>query len=123
MDDPRQSPVPDDPVERVFGFAKDLAYGVVIGEYSPEFTAIEELGTEQWVGHGNQQQTVNFYHLMEQKWSIPELLASTLELFGLVRLTGVSEQGSRKYMLTSKALSLLERPAQAPSVFICYQRV
>lgn len=121
MDDPRQLPVPDDPVERLFAFARDLAYGVIRGEYSPEFLAIDDFGEESWAGYGNRQQEGNFIQLME-KWSIPGLLASTLELFGLVRLTEVTEKGSRKYMLTSKAMSLLERPAQTPTVFICYRR-
>lgn len=121
MDDPRQLPIPDDPVERLYALAKDFAYGVVRGEYSPDFTVIDELGSEYWVGHGNQPQVAAFHTLLE-KWSIPELLASTLEIFGLVRFIGRTESDNRRYALTSKALSLLERPAQAPSVFICYQR-
>jgi len=37
MVDPRELPIPDDPIERVIAFAKDLAYGVIAGDWKVSY--------------------------------------------------------------------------------------
>jgi hypothetical protein len=113
-----EDPVPDDPIQRVHAFARDLAYGVSAALCSAEI-GVDRIGggqTEWRDTEGGQ-----YLSFLDEKWRdhfpYPSLLIA-FEYFAPVPNPGGSTE---LYRLTSKAFALLEQPAPA-SIFISYRR-
>jgi len=129
-EDPRKLPPPphDRFSERIEAFARDLAFGVKVDDWPPTLSVgRNNIGQEYWKAIGHQNYTDNLEAYLVRKWG-PQRehpAASFLQVFEFIS-EYASEVGSggdyRKFILTRKAISLLEKPVVAPSVFISYKR-
>ncbi len=118
MHNPLEDPVPDDPIQRVHAFARDLAYGVSVGFCSAE------IGIEHYAGglaEWHDTEGGQYLSFLDEKWQnhfpYPSLLIA-FEYFAPVPNPGGSTE---LYRLTSKAFALLEQPAPT-AIFISYRR-
>ncbi len=124
MDNPLEQPAPNDPVERVHTFARDLAYGATQGKWGSKFQ-VNLMRGEDWYSLTYFQgvdSDANFVPYLEKKWANNNPTSDLLESYGYISLVERFESGSRSYLLTSKAFDLLEKPTAPPSVFISYAR-
>ena len=107
-------------LKRAVEFARDLAQGVADGKWSTQYlVAFSGAGTD-WVLFSRDPEAEE--QLLSGKWNnnLPsDELLTTLGYITLVRRT---DAGDLNYLLTEKALELLEQPAAPPSVFISYKR-
>src|SRR5258708_33917902 len=102
-------PAPNELTDRIEGFARDLAYGVIQDFWSPhiEEGMMRSLQLQFPVVHQDK------YDALIAKWPIEVRPSITLlQIFGYL--------GGNQ--LTRTAFSLLKRPASPPSVFISYKR-
>ncbi len=121
-----EDPVPDDPIQRVHAFARDLAYGALVSKWeSVLYFRIGE--NEDFPG----KDSISSY--LGEKWKNekpPRM--STLVSFGYATVIpprppelgqhrSPLDVGGAKYSLTEKAFALLKQPAPA-SIFISYSR-
>lgn len=124
MSDPRGEPIPKDSVGKIRAFARDLAYGALVGDWSSKFVmnyGDGRFATEEW--------TLKNY--LAQKWD-----SNPPNLYLLVSFGYIQDQRHEvptppnfkaplpvvwEYILTDKAFALLEQPS-ATSVFISYRR-
>jgi hypothetical protein len=112
MENPFERRAPEEPLERVTEFARDLAYGVAQGYWEPMINW-EELHNPEISDTAKRLKA----HLW-RKWH-PNLPSRYLMLsFGYFEMF---EEGWY-YLLTPKAFDLLEHPTAPPSVFIAYRR-
>lgn len=138
MDNPLLAPRPDDPIERVHEYARDLAYLIATGEVddlqgrSPHqmvstAEAINQFSLK-WGGY-----VLDTYLTAEQKEkaadSKSELSSGTYykllvpgPSFSTLVSFGYMMNVANAWHLTEKAFALLEKPAVAPSTFISYRR-
>jgi len=126
MDDPRLLPPPDDFLGRVRALARDLAYGFEQGEFPSRYSVIyytdnrEDLDT---IGleYGLKQ---SFKEFLNRKWQNIRPKMDALWVLGYVTAINYPENDVNQYayMLTEKALALLEEPATPPTIFISYKR-
>jgi hypothetical protein len=123
MDDPRANPVPEQYHQKVTALARDLAYGAYHGLWSPEFAVWAGLGGDppSWLNFGDY--TQEFSALFDSKWTPEHTPDSTmLEIMGYTRFLRMNRDNNPTYVLTDKALDLLNKPTTAPTVFIGYGR-
>src|SRR4051812_27735488 len=126
-DDPRENPIPEINFERIQAFALDLAYGVKVDDWIPTFLVQRnDIGQENWrvEGHNNYEISFNFY--LNNKWGADRShpSAASLQVFEYLSLQGTEQHPSvhvRHFILTPKAMSLLEKPSTLPQVFISYK--
>lgn len=131
MENPHELPAPTDPIERVHAFARDLAYGVAQGWWTSKFilqTLNDLRGYESFFpdDHSDKDQ---FDDLTNKKWASGQPSEYLLISFGyLIPLEEIRHVGVKKsvrqetYLITEKAMRLLEKPSTPPSVFISYKR-
>jgi hypothetical protein len=118
MDNPVSLPVPDHPLERIHAFARDLAYGALLGHWKPGLTTIAYgNGTEEFALHGPHSEGA--VEAFMQKWYTAHPSFENLRSFEYLR----QEDGEQSiYTLTRQAFKLLEQPLTPPTVFISYKR-
>lgn len=149
-EDPRELPVPEGPFEqRVVAFARDLAYGVKVGDWEPAFMVLKGPPGEKMVTRTSRNSTdITLTKHLKHKWTKPtdnpirkvmgenlslesvRPLASYLEAFGYFERVSTMRSNDPDfpedieitYLLTPKAMMLLEEPATPPSAFIAYSR-
>lgn len=129
-DDPRKLPPPphDKFIERIEAFALDLAYGVKVDDWPPTIAiGRNNLGQETWniIGHVNYSHNLQDY--LNSKWGRQREhpAASFLQVFEFISQYDsqiTQDADFRKFILTPKAISLLEKPLSPPLVFISYKR-
>ena len=102
MENPLELEAPEDPIERIHAFARDLAYGTVQKKWSA-------------IDFANQDQQL----LIAGKYGGNNPDLSTLFGFGYLEKDPIHAF----YVVTKKAYQLLERPAVPPVVFIAYGSV
>ncbi len=123
--------------KRIEFMAKMLAYGAVNNRWSPEIAVLRRGNVERWYAQGHQAYSKNLGMYLEQIWKSNYPPMIFLEAFHYVNLCYedgkgriVRTQGDDRseqstvssYMLTPKAFSLLDAPAQAPNVFISHRQ-
>ncbi len=124
MDNPLEQNVPDDPIERVHTFARDLAYGAAQGLWGTKFQVNFQRG-EDWLSLTYLKGVdcdANFVPYMDKKWNGDNPTSDLMESYGYVTVVDRFESGNRSYLLTPKAFALLEKPTTPPAVFISYAR-
>ncbi len=124
MDNPLEQAAPTEPLERIHAFARDLAYGATKGLWGAKFV-INYFHGESWNATAyldGIDSDANFIPFLEAKWKDNNPASDLLQAFGYLTRLERRESGSEYYLLTSQAFQLLERPAQAPGVFISYRR-
>jgi hypothetical protein len=116
--------------ERVELVARALAYGVSIDRWTPKIKVQRPYPKEVWISVGLPQHSEALTAYLSMIWGNQQPQMSFLEAFGYVkeigkkdRKIGVSQHATDiEYLLTPKALALLEKPSAPPSVFISYRR-
>jgi hypothetical protein len=119
IENPLELPAPDDRIERVSAFARDLAYG-----------AMQELWPNMFSGYGNYakalelrvQNEAPLRKLIAEKWQDDAPSHLLLATYGYFQEYDRAERGRIDYTLTQSAFNLLSTPAAPPSVFISYSR-
>lgn len=112
MQNPLGIPAPESPLERTVAFARDLAYGVYMGWWRPDFQveALRGLRSDP-------------YSRLSAKYGNNEPDLSYLVILGYAEpFSNIEDRIRARYILTQAALKLLEQPARPPSVFIAYGR-
>ncbi|HEX2620319.1 MAG TPA: toll/interleukin-1 receptor domain-containing protein, partial [Phototrophicaceae bacterium] len=122
---PLELPIPENYLERIHTFARDLVYGAVNGLWYEFFLIYSDVQGTIWRSGDfmavGDDEGHPFYQLIVKKWDNKPPTARLMVAFEY--LTQV-EQGNTyvQYMLTPKAFALMEKPAAPPSVFISYKR-
>jgi hypothetical protein len=115
---PLDDPIPDDPIQRVQAFARDLAYGASMGRCSTEIgISYFGSGLKEWHDTEGRQDLA----FLDDKWADHYPYQSLLVSFGYFQALGTLEGGTELYRLTEKAFALLEQPAPT-AIFISYRR-
>ncbi len=123
MENPHELPAPIDPIERVHAFARDLAYGVAQGWWTSQLNVEIAGKTETWYFD----LTLDFLDMeesfLDDKWQMRYPSWTLLMSFGYLEQVDMRTQYiNYSFLLTEKALRLLEKPSAPPSVFISYKR-
>jgi hypothetical protein len=116
MENPIELSVPENIIQRVHAFARDLAYGAAQGWWHTRITW-QALSTPNINTFGKAYQD----HL-GKKWGEERPSEFLLLSFGYFQELTNSTAGLSVYLLTDKAFALLETPATPPNVFISYSR-
>jgi hypothetical protein len=131
MDNPLKLARPTDPIQQIHEYARDLAYLFATGNIGP---TISTGGRFSWsdspyVERDNDSQNridfrAKWVTKSDENFSPPafELLAAYEYLSVASKEHDINNRTITNYVLTPKALQLLEKPVQAPSVFISYSR-
>ncbi len=121
MDNPFEVPVPDHPLERVHAFARDMAYGAVMGYWKPGLTvAYYGNAPEDFILHPPcVQEPLDQF---TTKWQETRPHFEMLQSFDYLVSASDSAQGQNVFYLTHQAFKLLDQPLTPPSVFISYKR-
>ncbi len=121
-ENPLQQPVPDDPVERVKVFARDLAYGATRGLWATMFKYTAQFHPQgwrkswsSWGDEGNTGPALDEY--IKAKWQQDPPSFRMLVSFGYL-----IETAEQSYQLTTDAFDLLQAPVTKPDVFVSYRR-
>lgn len=119
IENPLILPPPDDKVERVPAFARDLAYGAMQEMWPNMFSgyAISAKGLELRI-----RDDAALRELLSGKWQDDAPSHLLLATYGYFQEYERAERGRIDYLLTQKAFDLLSKPAAPPSVFISYSR-
>lgn len=124
MDDPRTYPLPDAPLQRAAALARELAYGVVVGDWGVTFRVTYFAGgVAEWYIAEQPHQIEKFDAYLSERWggSLPS--PELLEVLGYwAERPDDGSSGTDAYVLSSKAFDLLNAPPALPSVFIAYSR-
>jgi hypothetical protein len=114
MFDPlKDEKVPNDPIPRVHAVARDLAYGVTKGFWSPTISVSSSFdGKETWTFKAR-----SHLNTFNSKWK--DALPDAILLASFEYLTDIDQKHTR-YVLTPKAFALLE--SSLATVFISYRR-
>ena len=115
---PLEQPAPEGVIERAHAFAYDLAWGVAQNLWSIRTTVVTSIGDNgEWMNFADNQN--NFSTYLRNKWNSSPPDADILLALGYLTLYQ-SQNGSRDFLIASKAFALLVKPAKAPSIFISY---
>jgi hypothetical protein len=129
-DDPRKLPPPPHEkfLERIEAFALDLAYGVKVDDWPPTILVGRNKGGQEfWNAIGHLNYGSNLQNYLNSKWGEQRQhpAASFLQVFEYMSQYDsetTNDADFRKFILTPKAISLLERPISPPLVFVSYKR-
>ncbi|MFN8372286.1 MAG: toll/interleukin-1 receptor domain-containing protein [Anaerolineae bacterium] len=117
--------LPDDPVQRIPAFARDLAEGALNGLWSTKFAIISDRFTEpMWQSYLDFKpgEAIPLDRYLTEKWQDKPPLGELLVSFGFFEVEDFSERRDRyTYILTDKAFQLLQQPIPT-SIFISYSR-
>lgn len=125
MDNPLEQPAPNDFLERVHAFTRDLVYGAVRGLWFESFLIYSDVNGTIWRSGDfmavGDDETHPFYKLIIEKWAGSPPAARLLVAFDYLHKV---EEGTSyvQYILTQKAFALIAKPLTPPSVFISYKR-
>ena len=123
MENPLELPAPDDPIERVHTFARDLAYGAVNDLWSSIVIVAPTNKRESWNSDiqrfGGQRDP--FLEYIEEKWAERFPRASLMMSFEYLDIYD-AQKNHTKYYVTQKAFTLLEQPVTSPTIFVSYKR-
>src|ERR1041385_8711106 len=115
MDNPLSLPVPEQPLDRIHAFARDLAYGALLGYWKPGLTTVMYGGGgEEFMLHSPSSERE--MDAFMNKWEKAHPSFETLRSFEYL------EQSDDIYTITRQAFKLLEQPVTPPTVFISYRR-
>ena len=107
-----EDPVPEDPIQRIREFARDLAYGAAVELWSSRLQMVRT-SQNKWIWR---EATGEILTALNNKWEgrlpSPSLLVSFEYAY--------EYEGKSSYLLTSKAFALLE--SSLARVFISYRR-
>ena len=122
---PLLDPRPDDPIEEVHAYARDLAYLVLQYEWRfgwglPHYHQLHD-GTIMGKNHQTFLEKWGKGSLEDEKTPIRPNYA-TLESLEYIK-TRLNSNNALNYLLTSKAFQLLDKPIQPPFIFISYRRM
>ena len=107
-------------LQRAIEFARDLAQGVADGKWSTQYlVSTTNQGTE-WYLFARDQEAEEA--LLSGKWQDDLPSDELLMTLGYISFYRRTDSGDLNYLLTEKALALLEQPAAPPSIFISYKR-
>ena len=122
LNDPHEQPAPEDMINRVWHFARDLAWGADNGLWGTSFhVAKTAMGEEVWI-LDRQYDQHGIDHLIKSKWGNNPPESSLLEAHGFLKF--LKRGPSSTYILTSMALDLLKekKPSRPLQVFISYKQ-
>ncbi len=118
IDNPLEQPAPENAIERIHTFARDLAYLTVTKGVSSEYIIVRN-AWYRYDDNSPENSTELKAKWGEQMPSPPLMIA-----FGYLLLSRAhaGRQEEDAYILTEKAFSLLDAPLVAPAVFVSYRR-
>jgi len=129
MVNPLKLPVPEDFVDKVDAFARDLAYGVLHGAWDIHVNAFRPNQANDFVltESGQQDYSKQFWTKWRNGITYLNPHFSALEARGYVDSfkSGSNDSSGAPYTgykLIPKAFELLDKPARPPEVFISYRR-
>ncbi len=119
MENPLEIAPPEDKLERVSAFARDLAYGAIQELWPNMFSGyqLNAKGLELRI-----QRDEALRNLLSEKWQDDAPSHLLLATYGYFQEHQRADRGRIDYTLTQKAFDLLAQPATPPSVFISYSR-
>jgi len=128
MNNPIEQPFPDDSIQQVHDFARDLAYGAVNRDWDTKFYYYNRTGWNNDPRFAHERNANA--KLLKDKWGINVSdKAPTLPLlasYGYVTPTstypGPHDLMITEYLLSPAAFALLSRPVVPPQIFISYRR-
>jgi hypothetical protein len=123
IDNPLLLPMPEDPIEKIYALARDIAYGASHKMWTSHLRVKDEGHQGHFYDHGLNKG-------LEPKWGDAHNYYSLhlLVAFGYMSRgtppngVHVTERDVAFYDVTQKAFSLLEKPSTLPTVFISYRR-
>ena len=129
MENPFEQPAPADPIQRIHDFARDLAYGAVIGEWSASIglrggrNPSDDWFKDYTAGYETlDSRRAVFY----RKWQVDGFSRvntfAMLISFGYLAHEREQPFTMHDYLLTAKAFALLEKPVAPLDVFVSYRR-
>jgi hypothetical protein len=134
MDSPLKLARPTDPIQQIHDYARDLAYLFARGDAYPRIS----IGRRwSWSDNphiardGDSEDRIDFRKKWgaenedPAEWSLPLPSFDLLSAYGYLNVVGTEMESGfpvTTYILTPQALKLLEKPVQAPGVFISYSR-
>jgi hypothetical protein len=123
MDNPLEQPPPQDPTQRIHVLARDLAYGALNGLWGSKIYVMSSADGDRWTSDTKHVggQIDAFYKYLKEKWNNSQPTANLMlsfEYFSVYQ----AKQFQVDYLLTTKAFSLLEKPAFPPSIFVSYKQ-
>lgn len=112
--------------KRIEFLAKALAAGASIDRWTPKFKIIiNAKGEEKWLAFGIEKYSENLQEYLNTQWGFQQPQISFLHASGYVapiKEFVMAQKGWPQYILTPKAISLLDVPLEQPNVFISYKR-
>ena len=124
MDNPLEQDAPDDMIERVHAFARDLAWGALYEKWGTSFRVASTSQGEQWFEMSRNRdwdENLNGFFLRKWNWDIP--VSGLLLSFGYFEADFQrSATDTPAFALTQQAFRLLEKPAIPPKIFISYRQ-
>jgi hypothetical protein len=119
MYNPLQQPRPDDPVQKIHDYARDLAYLALQSKMSAEI----QVGARGWSGDPRYEADNDSPELasFRAKWWESDWFAGPdYGLLASYQYMTICETNA--YLLAAPAFALLDKPARKPTVFISYRR-
>lgn len=115
-------PRPDDEIEQIHHFARDLAFGAARKRWSAQFlVSVKSDGRVTWQSESTDQFNPIFEVYLRNKWDNSQPDDFLMLSFGY--FTIVNQKPSKtRYLLTDKAFKLLEQPVGRTKIFISYRR-
>ena len=114
-----QLPVPKERVAQIHAFATDLAVGFEEGVWGSQVRVVQGMGGVNWMFTDERASKYpEHFEALRSKWSEdnqPDFYA--MHSFGYL----ISD-GGKAYILTEKAMQLVDSPPVTPNVFISYKR-
>ncbi len=123
MDNPLEQPAPEDPMERVHTFARDLTWGAMNGKWTGHIQVFSQSQWRVFLEFGvydriSRTYDENLREFIEGKWVNNPPECSLLLSFGYFepdrQHAARTGRGSPTFYLTPKALALLEMPTFSP---------
>ena len=124
MDNPLEQPAPEDPIARVEKYARDLAWGVAHKYWGTGLNAIHKPKNhfERMFSPANVIE-ISRRDLLREKWGNDPPGTDLMISFGYVNPVNPNLPGTNfPYVLSPKALSLLDKPESPPKIFISYRQ-
>ncbi|NDJ51516.1 MAG: toll/interleukin-1 receptor domain-containing protein [Chloroflexi bacterium] len=110
IENPHKRPAPNDALDRVHEFARDLAYGAAQGLWATQL---------QWREFYRNSE---FFRHLNEKWDMEVPSEYLMLSMGYITLLETNSVIGTTYLLADKAFDLLEQPTTPPNVFISYRR-
>ncbi len=129
MDNPLQLPRPDDAIQQIHDYARDLAYLFVQGDCKPQITVGKRYS---WGDNPHVEREADSQNRIDfrRKWGADDetFRGPSIDLlvsFGYLVEAQSSQENNytlTTYIFTPKAFQLLEKPSKMPAIFVSYSR-